>query len=286
VAEDNDADALRRAAVSGSLDVDPFEPPSSAAALEIAAVSVKGTLRAHNTDHYLAIKATRGLETLVSSLAEADLPPVFEEHAYVLLVADGIGSHGEGARASRAVLNATAYLAIQYGKWNVRVDTETAIAIRKGLQRFFHLADKALRQTSRTVRGSRLTTSLTLSVVAGADLFFANVGQSKAFLFRAGHLTPLTSDSLDPLVTMAIGSLPDDADVEITQVHLATDDRLLLCTNGLTDTVSDAEIADGLAVRRRPSEDCQQLVDLAVLKGSHDDVTVLVADYRHRRARS
>jgi PPM family protein phosphatase len=280
MAEDNDADALRRAAVSGPLDVDPFEPLSSEAVLEIAGVSVKGTLRAHNTDHYLAIKATRGLETLVSSLAEADFPPPFEEHAYAMLVAGGIGSQGEGARASRAVLNAAAYLAIRYGKWNVRVDAETATVIRKDLQRFFHLADKALRQASRKFPGSRLTTSLTLVVVAGADLFFANVGRSKAFLFRAGNLIPLTSDHLDPLVTKAIGNDPDDADVEVTQVQMVADDRLLLCTNGLTDVVSEAEIADGLAVRRRPSEDCQQLVDLAVLSGSHDDITVMVADYR------
>jgi len=61
---------------------------------------------------------------------------------------------------------------------------------------------------------------------------------------------------------------------------MVADDRLLLCTNGLTDVVSDAEIADGLAVRRRPGEDCQQLVDLAVLGRSHDDITVMVADYR------
>jgi PPM family protein phosphatase len=281
-----DTDALRRAAVSGPLDINRFEPLSSTAALEIAAVSAKGTFRAHNTDHYLAIKAIRGLETLVSSLAEADLPPAFEEHAYAMLVADGIGSQGEGARASRAVLNAAAYLAIQYGKWNVRVDTETATVIRKQIQRFFRRADKVLRQASGTFPGTRLTTSLTLGVVAGADLFFANVGQSKAFLYRAGHLIPLTSDHLDPLVTKAIGNRPDDAAVEITQAHMVADDRLLLCTNGLTDSVSDAEIADGLAVRRRPSEDCQQLVDLAVLKGSHDDITVMVADYQNRRSRS
>ena len=131
-----DPDARRRAAVSGPLEVDPFEPRSSTAVLEIAAVSVKGTLRAHNTDHYLAIKLTRGLETLVSSLAEADLPPAFEEHAYAMLVADGVGSQAEGVRASRAVLNAAAYLAIQYGKWNVRVDTETATVIRKQIQSF------------------------------------------------------------------------------------------------------------------------------------------------------
>jgi serine/threonine protein phosphatase PrpC len=150
---------------------------------------------------------------------------------------DAVDSHGEGDRASRAALNADAYLAIRYGNWNVRVDTETAPAIRKGLQRFFHLSDKALRQASRKFPGSRLTTSLMLSVVAGADLFFANVGQSKAFLFRAGTLIPLTSDHLDPLVTNAIGNHPDDADVAIKQVQMVADDRLLLCTNGLTDVV-------------------------------------------------
>jgi protein phosphatase len=275
-----DADALRRAAVAGPLDVDLFEPLSAAAVLDIAGVSVKGTLRAHNTDHYLAIKLTRGLETLISSLAEADLPPVFEEQAYAMLVADGIGSHGEGARASRAVLNAAAYFAIQYGKWNVRVDTDTAAVLNKQVQLFFRLADKVLRQASRKFPGSSLTTSLTLIAVAGADLFFASVGNSKAFLFRAGDLIQLTSDHHDPLVTKCIGADPGDADVKIEQAHVVPDDRLLLCTNGLTDIVGEAEIADGLAVRRRPSEDCRHLVDLAVLRGSHDDITAMVADYR------
>jgi protein phosphatase len=278
-----DHDARRRAAVSGPLDIDRFEPLSSAALLEIAAVSVKGTLRAHNTDHYLALKLTRGLETVVSSLAEADRPPAFGERAYALLVADGVGRGGEGARASRAVLSAAAYLAIQYGKWNVRVDSETANVISKQIQRYFQKADKVLRQASRAFPGSRLTASLTLVAVAGADLFFANVGQSKAFLFRAGDLIPLTSGHHDALVTKAIGRHPSDADVTIEHAQIVPDDRLLLCTNGLTDVVGDAEIADGLAVRRRPADDCQQLVDLAVLRGSSDDVTAMVADYRVAR---
>ena len=260
--------------------MDRFEPLSAMAALEIAAVSVKGTLRAHNSDHYLAIKLTRGLETVVSSLADADRPPTFEERAYAMLVADGIGRRGEGARASRVVLSAIAHLTIQHGKWHLRVDTNTAPAIKQQIQLLYRLANRVLRQASRNVPGSGLTTSLTLVEVAGGDLFFASVGDSTAFIFRAGDLIRLTSANLDPLVTQAIGSRLADADVEIRHTQLLPEDRLLLCTNGLTDVVSDAEIADGLTLRRRPADDCQQLVNLAVLRGSHDDITAMVGDFR------
>src|SRR5215468_4861354 len=120
-----DAHTLRRAILSAPLDIDPFEPLSSATRVEIAATSVQGKLRAYNSDHYLAIKFTRGLETVVTSLAEADRPPLFEEHGHVMFVADGGGSQGAGSYASRAALSHFESLAIQYGKWHLRVDRKT-----------------------------------------------------------------------------------------------------------------------------------------------------------------
>jgi protein phosphatase len=293
----------RRAVVSRPLDVEPFDPLSAAVALEIAAVSVCGRLRPHNTDHYLAIRLSRGLETLVTSLAKADRPNGFEEYGYAMFVADGIGSQGEGARASRAALSALAYLAIHYGKWNVRADPDTAADIRKQIQFFYSRADHTLRQASLEFPGASLTTSLTMVAVAGADLFFANVGHSKAFLFRAGGLIQLTTNhrlkqerfetrrpsalehakrDLNHVMTKTVGGGPGQAAVDIEHTQLVSSDRLLLCTNGLTDVVSEDEIADALALRRRPADDCQQLVDLAVSGGSNDDVTAMVADYRLR----
>ena len=59
-----------------------------------------------------------------------------------------------------------------------------------------------------------------------------------------------------------------------------TGDRLLLCTNGLTDAVSDNDIASMLALQRRPADDCQRLIDLARAARGADDVTVMVADYQ------
>jgi protein phosphatase len=63
-------------------------------------------------------------------------------------------------------------------------------------------------------------------------------------------------------------------------ITLASGDRLLLCTNGLTDVVEDDQIADTLALQRRPADDCRRLIELANSQGSPDDVTVLIADYR------
>jgi len=80
-------------------------------------------------------------------------------------------------------------------------------------------------------------------------------------------------------VTKTIGGGSGDAEVDIKQIQLVHGDRLALCTNGLTDGVSEDEIADSLAVRRSPDEDCRQLVDLAALGKSYDDITVMVANY-------
>jgi protein phosphatase len=284
--------------------VEPFDPVSSLTALEIAAVSVCGALRPHNTDHYLAIRLNRGQSTLTTSLAEADLPPPFEEYSYALLVADGIGSHGEGVRASRTALSALAYLVTQYGEWNIRMGPDTATDIKDQGQFFYRQTSDALRQGSRADSQSpSLATSLTAVYIAGADVFFANVGHSKAFLFRAGDLIQLTADhswnpsrpatsrpsaleharlDLNHLVTRTLGGQPSESEVDIEHAQLFSGDRLLLCTNGLTDVVSEYEIADALAVRRRPQEDCQQLVNLATSGGSPDDITVMLADYRVR----
>jgi serine/threonine protein phosphatase PrpC len=188
-----DADIQRRAVVSRLLDVDLVDPLSSRVALEIGVASVRGTLRPHNTDHYLAIKISRGLETVRTSLAETDYPPAFEEHAYALFVADGIGGHGEGAHASRAALSALAHLAITHGHWNVRVGSQAAEDIRMQMQFFFHCVHDALRRRGREFPNTGLATSLTMASVAGRDLFWTSVGHSKAFLFRSGRLIELTA---------------------------------------------------------------------------------------------
>jgi len=298
---DDDPNVQWRSLISRPVDIEPFKPLSSTVSLQVAAASVTGKLRTHNTDHYLAIRLGRTQETLLSSLTPADLPPTFHEFGYALLVADGLGDSGSGARASRVALSALAHLAIRYGRWNVRVDADTIAEITEQGAFLYRRVHDAVLEASRTdARLADMATSLAAMYVAGADLFFANVGHSKGFLFRDGALFQLTTDHTSAqqrleaaarppgadarkdfghVVTRFVGGTPD-LDVAIEHVDLLTGDRLVLCTNGLTDAVSLNEIAGTLALQRKPDDDCQRLIELATGSRGADDVTVIVADYQ------
>src|SRR5437868_1264531 len=93
---DDDPNIRWRRTVAAPVATDPFTPESSRTNVEIAASSVCGLLRADNTDHYLAIRLGRLQETLRTSLPAADLPPRFEEYAYAMIVADGLGDRNSG----------------------------------------------------------------------------------------------------------------------------------------------------------------------------------------------
>jgi protein phosphatase len=302
---DEQQDPGWRAAVSTPLDVEPFHPLSSAVALEIAAASLCGAERDHNTDHYLAFRIGRLQETVVTSLAAADLPPRFAEYAYALFVADGLGTDAGASRASRVALSALAYLSIRHGKWNVRVDPDSVVSIAAQGDFFFRAVnDAVVRASGENPHLIDLAASITALYIAENDLFFTHLGHSRAYLFRGGMLMQLTADhtlsrrrraTAGPsgiqgarpdrahVVTDAVGGRRSAPTPDIEHVTLMPGDRLLLCTNGLTDVVSDGRIGDVLALHRRPQEECQRLIDLARAAGHPDDVTVMLADYRLRR---
>ena len=68
--------------------------------------------------------------------------------------------------------------------------------------------------------------------------------------------------------------------IDLERFQLDDDDRVLVCTNGLTDTVDEERIAEVLASEQSPDDQCRALVDLAMAAGGDDDVTALVARYR------
>jgi protein phosphatase len=68
--------------------------------------------------------------------------------------------------------------------------------------------------------------------------------------------------------------------LDIERCGLLDDDRVLLCTNGLTDVITDAGIAGELRAHSTPEDQSRALVDLAAELGGTDDVTALIAHYR------
>jgi PPM family protein phosphatase len=298
----DDLAAARRAALSPMLGSDDQLPSSSSVRVTIGARSHSGVVRQTNEDHYLVVRLARQQETLVTSLSGHDVPPNYSESGYAMLVADGLGEGGSGSVASRVALSTIAHLALHHGKWNLRIDPIVADQVMKRTEWLYSQADAAVHaraSSSEVLKG--MTTALTAAYSAGDDLFVAHVGHSRAYLFREGGLTVLTRDhtierhladtnrpasverraqDLRHILTDALGAAGAQPQVEVERFQLLDGDCVLLCTNGLTDMVDNAGIAEVLALRRDPDEQCATLVDLANRAGGGDNITVVLAEYR------
>lgn len=300
-ADTTDKDDRRaRRVLSPVLDIERFQTLSSAVRVELGATSRRGALRSQNDDHYLAIRLARSQAVMATSLASSDLPENFQEQAFAFVVADGLGDKGVGSLASRIALSTFAHLALHFGQWNVRIDSYTAAQVMDRARRFYEEINDAVRKGGQDNELQGMATTMTAAYSAGDDLFIAHVGHSRAYCFREGELLPLTADhtiagrnangpqpqavprssqDLRHILTDTLGGsgLPD---MLIEHFRLNDGDRLLLCTNGLTDVLDDDHIAETLSGRRRPQEDCVALAELAAALGGEDDITVVLADYR------
>jgi PPM family protein phosphatase len=280
-------------------------PPSATVDVTFGAESRRGRFRTVNEDHYTILRLGRHQETIKTSLPEDMMARRFDEYGYAMVVADGMGGVGAGEVASRIALITLTYLVRTFGKWNLRVDDTVAREIMARAERFYRFVDGTVMAERRASAPRTLRTTLTAIFGAGHDLFFAHVGHSRAYLLRSGKLIRLTRDhtigeqraasAASPLLvdvnaggrdlahiltdTVGMGgSLGPTIDIE--RLRLEDNDRVLVCTNGLTDIVVEEQIADVLASAHSPDDMCQMLIDLAMTAGGEDDVTALVARYR------
>lgn len=287
----------------------PLESPrafSSLVRVDLGAKTHVGRVRPNNEDAYLVYRTGRYWEKLMTSLPEGDLPGRFDENAYVLAVADGMGGHAAGEVASRLALKTIVNLVLNAVKWALKLDHPQSreAEVQEAMERaraYLRKVDEAVtREASADPTLAGMGTTLTAAYSFGADLFTVHVGDSRAYLFHEDILQQLTHDHtvaqamadagqiapeevsrhrLRHVLTAAIGVRPGKLEVEVQHHTLADGDRVLLCTDGLTDLVDDAAIV-GVLQRTEPSaEACGALVDLALERGGQDNVTVVMARY-------
>jgi protein phosphatase len=88
------------------------------------------------------------------------------------------------------------------------------------------------------------------------------------------------------VLTAALGTTAEPTDPQVQRLHLSDDDQLLLCTDGLTEMVSDADITSILTNAGSSGAACQALVDQALAEGGRDNITVVLARYHFPRVGS
>jgi serine/threonine protein phosphatase PrpC len=213
------------------------------------------------------------------------------ETANLYAVADGMGGHVGGEVAAQVAVDAL-------------LRGFTSEPTRAGLQGAFSKANQAVWQESqeRTELRGMGTTLTAAALVGGEDghdtLALANVGDSRAYLYSEGRLVQITADhslaeermrqgeiteeeaAVHPqrhILTRALG-IATDVDTDMWELALRTGDRLILCSDGLSNELSNEEMAETLATVVDPSEAAHQLVDRANAHGGSDNITVVVVD--------
>jgi len=275
---------------------------SSRVEVDIAALSHTGHVRSNNEDHFLVTRLGRTLETMITSLPDRDAPKLAEEVNYVMIVADGMGGHAAGEVASRMALSAIVSLALDVPDWILKLNEEYAHEIEDRTRaRVREVGALLVKEAAHDPALSGMGTTLTAARSLGRDLQITHVGDSRAYLLRAGRLHRLTRDhtyaqllvdlgrlpsidQADPrhrhILTNALGGSDRDVKVDIDLMRLDDGDRVLLCSDGLTEMVDDKTIAGILADAPGSHQACEALVQRALDNGGRDNVTVIVAGYQ------
>jgi protein phosphatase len=294
-------------------DTDSWDTPPPAAAqgekplwtparvqLDTAGLTHQGRVRPNNEDQFLITRFGRFLECLQSSMAEKDLPARHEATGDALLVADGLGGHAAGEMASMSALRILIRLVIDTPDWILRVDEEPLLqeVERRAEQRLAQVSESMSQQADLQPKLRGFGTTLTVAWGLGEKWFVAHVGDSRAYLLRDGQLRQLTCDhtvaqkladaglidkeqvAFHPLrnqLTRLLGDHVKHVSPQIRSCVVKDGDTLLLCTDGLTDMVDDAAIAQILTGNPIAVDAAHHLLEAALTAGGRDNVTAVVA---------
>lgn len=277
-------------------------PYSASVQVDLYGLTHRGKVRPNNEDHFLICRFGRFLESVQTSLPADVVPQRSEEWGHGMVVADGIGGASAGEEASRLAISRLIDLVLRTPDWILRLDENpmSAEVLRRASERYEQI-NQSMQEEAQEIPGlSGFGTTMTMAWSLGSDLFVAHLGDSRAYLLSGG-LRQLTrdhtqlqrlvdrrpinrkdaaTDHLRHALTQYLGDHSRRARPDVTRLEIADNDRLLLCTDGLTDMVDHATIAEILAGDEPAQVIAERLVDKALSAGGEDNVTVIVARYR------
>jgi serine/threonine protein phosphatase PrpC/CRP-like cAMP-binding protein len=222
------------------------------------------------------------------------------EHG-LFIVADGVGGQAAGEVASALAVESIAeagdllhHLVMRYAEKPGRM---TRNMVLEGLDEVVQQASERVYNEAE-IRGQRgMSTTLVVMVTGGGAAFLAHVGDSRAYLIRNGKAEQLTDDhsmvnelirggylkeadaARSPyrnVITRAVGHAPT-VQPDVLSTDILPGDRILLCSDGLTDPVPHDLMAE-LAAIPTIGHATRQLIDAALERGGPDNISALLVD--------
>lgn len=194
-------------------------------------------------------------------------------------VFDGMGGENYGEIAS--------FAAARQMQQTKRTLGDYLLSEEKYLNRLSLNLNEAVLQAKREQRTDRMGTTMVALYFSGRYVYVCNIGDSRAYRMRDGELLQLSEDHVEqrpgrvhrkaPL-TQHLGIDPEDMLIEpyISKGELKKEDMYLLCSDGLTDMLSNLEISCLMHDSTSVDECTAQLIQAALDKGGRDNITVIV----------
>lgn len=221
---------------------------------------------------------------------------VFAESHGLLILADGMGGYNAGEVASSM---ATSFIHTEMSRWLSEVGPAVLPRdVRRALQICVDNANLEILNAAITNPAyAGMGTTLVVCVFIHNTLVVGHIGDSRCYRWRAGELQAITRDhsllqeqldaglvtpeeavnsSIKNLVTRALG-VEVPVLLEVNEFTVEPGDLYLLCSDGLTDMVSDALIAKIVGSNVMLGRKADQLIDLANDHGGRDNISVILA---------
>lgn len=222
---------------------------------------------------------------------------LIDEDQGLFIVSDGMGGHESGEVASSMVVKVLPLeLAVFLGDGSPSDDSHIAGALHRAMR---DLSVRIYEHASQTdaVRGMGAT--VVACVIKQGVAIIAHMGDSRAYLMRAGVLERLTEDHALVEMLLRLGQInkkeakdhparhaltryigmENDVGPDVDLLELQDGDRILLCSDGLTNMVKDRTIARVLWKETDLQKACEDLVKMANDAGGEDNITAVVLQY-------
>ncbi|MGZ8398193.1 MAG: PP2C family protein-serine/threonine phosphatase [Gemmatimonadales bacterium] len=265
--------------------------------IDVYGLTHPGKVRTENQDHFLICALQKQMVVHSTSLPETDhLMAGPERLAFLMMVADGVGGGAKGGEASRMALEAVT----QYVSGSMRCYYAAGSAYDRQFSEA--LQEAALQSHTELVRRGEenpdyrgMATTLTLFLGVWPRAYLLQAGDSRCYLLRGGELTQITRDQtmaqelvdlgvmtpagtagtpLEHTLTSSIGgrqTAPVVTGLDMNWGHV-----VLLCSDGLTNHVSDERIRERLRSMTSAQQACEDLLQEALEGGGSDNITIIV----------
>lgn len=250
-------------------------------ALNAAAVTNVGKIRSNNEDNYF-INGKYRKNTEIPNSEECDNE---RRRDYVFAVCDGMGGEARGEIASLIAVKALTKYADR------KLKTSAA--------EYFEYANRLICEEIEKNNGVRMGSTIALVYIDEEDAFCYNIGDSRIYFYRDGELRLISKDHTQAqslvdmgllkkeeaslsrgkhCLTQHLGIFPDEIIVQPDfsgGIELKKNDVLILCSDGVTDMVSEGEIKEILAEDLSAEATAHRIVEKALLAGGKDNSTAI-----------